>query len=113
MLYPAADDDPQVGPSERRNAASRAVYHIARYIEGMARAVSVRLDDDALQALNRLEASGLTRSEAIRKAPVEAAVRPEDRQTLAAEVAALEADEADREEMLAAADLMESLRAPR
>jgi Arc/MetJ-type ribon-helix-helix transcriptional regulator len=78
----------------------------------MAQPVSVRLDDDALQALNRLEASGLTRSEAIRKALVEAAARMEDRQALAAEVAALEADEDDRQEMLAVADLMESLRAP-
>ncbi|HEX9863678.1 MAG TPA: ribbon-helix-helix protein, CopG family [Acidimicrobiia bacterium] len=78
----------------------------------MARAVSVRLDEEALQALNRLEASGLTRSEAIRKALLEAAARMEDRQALAAEVAALEADEDDRQEMLAVADLMERLRAP-
>jgi hypothetical protein len=35
------------------------------------------------------------------------------RAELAAEVAALEADDADREEMLAVAGLMESLRAPR
>ena len=34
------------------------------------------------------------------------------RQTLAAEVAALEADEADRAEMSAVASLMEQLRAP-
>lgn len=32
---------------------------------------------------------------------------------MAAEVAALEADEADRQEMLDVAELMESLRAPR
>ncbi|MEA1903690.1 MAG: ribbon-helix-helix protein, CopG family [Actinomycetota bacterium] len=78
----------------------------------MAQAVSVRLDDEALHALRRLEATGMGRSEAIRKALVEAAARMEDRQALAAEVAALEADEADRHEMLAVADLMESLRAP-
>lgn len=78
----------------------------------MARAVSVRLDDDALLALSRLEAVGMSRSEAIRKALVETAARMEDRRALAAEVAALEADEQDRREMLTVAELMESLRAP-
>jgi hypothetical protein len=54
----------------------------------------------------------LGRSEAIRKALVEAASRLQYKQVLASEVAALEADEEDRLEMLAVADLMESLRAP-
>jgi len=71
----------------------------------------VRLDNEALQALGQLEATGMTRSEAIRSALVETAARRQDRQALAAEVAALEADEDDRAEMLAVADLMESLRA--
>lgn len=78
----------------------------------MAQAISVRLDDDALRALKQLEASGMTRSEAIRAALVAAAFRLRDMRTLAAEVAALEDDEDDRAEMLAVADLMESLRAP-
>ncbi len=78
----------------------------------MAQAISVRLDDDALRALSELEATGLSRSEAIRAALVEAASRLHDKQALAAEVAALEADEEDRAEMLAVAELMESLRAP-
>jgi Arc/MetJ-type ribon-helix-helix transcriptional regulator len=60
----------------------------------------------------RLEATGLTRSEAIRAALVEAANRLQDKQALAEEVAALEADDDDRAEMLAVADLMEQLRAP-
>jgi len=77
----------------------------------MAQAISVRLDDEALQALGQLEATGLTRSEAIRAALVETASRRQDKQALAAEVAALEADEDDRAEMLAVADIMESLRA--
>jgi hypothetical protein len=51
-------------------------------------------------------------SQAIRRALVDAAARLRDRETLAAEVAALEADGADRSEMLAVADLMERLRAP-
>jgi Arc/MetJ-type ribon-helix-helix transcriptional regulator len=79
----------------------------------MARAVSVRLDEHALRALSQLEATGLTRSEAIRIALVEAASRLGDKRAVAAEVAALEADDADRAEMALVADLMESLRAPR
>ncbi len=78
----------------------------------MAQAISVRLDEEALRALGLLEASGMTRSEAIRAALVDAATRLSDKGALAAEVAALEADEGDRAEMLAVADLMESLRAP-
>jgi metal-responsive CopG/Arc/MetJ family transcriptional regulator len=79
---------------------------------GMAQAISVRLDDDALRALSELEATGMSRSEAIRAAHVEAASRLRDKQALAAEVAALEADDDDRAEMMAVAELMESLRAP-
>ena len=79
----------------------------------MTYAVSVRLDDDATKALRVLEASGLNRSEAIRAALVEAARRRLSRAALAAESARLEADELDRSEMLAVAELMESMRAPR
>jgi antitoxin component of RelBE/YafQ-DinJ toxin-antitoxin module len=89
------------------------VYDRTRYNDLMARAISVRLDDEALRALAQLQATGLTRSEAIRTALVRAASRLHDKRALAAEVAALEADDGDREEMLAIADLMESLRAPR
>jgi len=78
----------------------------------MARAISVRLDDEALKALRRLEAAGMSRSDAIRSALVLAAGRLHRRQELAAEVAALEADGDDRQEMLDVAMLMESLRAP-
>lgn len=55
----------------------------------------------------------MSRSEAIRSALVESARRLRRSSELAAEVAALEVDEADRAEMLAVAGLMESLRAPR
>ena len=79
----------------------------------MTQAVSVRLDHEAMRALALLEANGKSRSEAIRSALVEAAARLGDRKSLAAEVASLEADEADRAEMLAVSELMESLRAPR
>lgn len=77
----------------------------------MAQAISVRLDDDAVRALAQLETTGMSRSAAIRFALVAAATRLCDRRALAAEVAALEADEADRAEMRAVAELMEQLRA--
>lgn len=79
----------------------------------MARAISVRLDDEAEKALRTLEATGLSQSEAIRTALL-GEVRHRRRSTeLSAEVAELETDEVDRAEMLAVAELMEVLRAPR
>ena len=79
---------------------------------GMTQAISVRLDDDAQRALRTLEAAGMSRSEAIRSSLIASADRRRRRSVLAAEAAELEADEADRDEMLAVAGLMESLRAP-
>ena len=78
----------------------------------MAEAISVRLDDEAVQALRKLEAAGMSRSEAIRSALIGSARRLQRGKELAAEVAALDADTDDRAEMLAVAQLMESLRAP-
>jgi Arc/MetJ-type ribon-helix-helix transcriptional regulator len=78
----------------------------------MSSAISVRLDPEALQALAQLEATGVSRSEAIRRAILDSAARLQKRATLAAEVAALEADEDDRREMVKVADFMESMRAP-
>jgi Arc/MetJ-type ribon-helix-helix transcriptional regulator len=77
----------------------------------MAKAISVRLDDDAQRALRILEGTGLSQSEAIRSALLASAERLKRRGVLAAEVAALEADEADRSEMLSIASMMESMRA--
>lgn len=79
----------------------------------MAHAISVRLDDESDRALRALEAAGMTRSEAIRSSLVASAQRLRRSSELAAEVAALEADDQDRDEMLAVAGLMESLRAAR
>ncbi len=79
----------------------------------MGSAISVRLDDEAEQALRTLEAAGFTRSEAIREALVHAAQRLRRSSELAAEVAALDADPDDAAEMQAVNELMESLRAPR
>jgi Arc/MetJ-type ribon-helix-helix transcriptional regulator len=78
----------------------------------MAPAISVRLDSEALQALAQLEATGVSRSEAIRQAILDSARRLRKRSELAAEVAALEADDEDRREMLEVAAFMESMRAP-
>ena len=76
----------------------------------MTQAISVRLDEAALRALRMMEATGMSRSEAIRTALVDTATRLNDKQALAAEVAVLESDTEDRAEMLAVADLMERLR---
>ena len=77
----------------------------------MSSAISVRLDREALQALAQLEATGLSRSEAMRRAILDSASRLRRRAALAAEVAELEADEADRREMLDVAAFMEGMRA--
>jgi predicted transcriptional regulator len=78
----------------------------------MSAAISVRLDAEAMQALTQLEAIGISRSEAVRRAILDSASRLRRRAALAAEVAALEADDADRREMLEVAAFMESMRAP-
>ena len=78
----------------------------------MPKAISVRLDDEAEQALQALEDSGLSRSEAIRASLLASARRLRRGSELAAEAAALETDESDRAEMQAFAKLMESMRAP-
>lgn len=78
----------------------------------MAMAVSVRLDDEALRALRQLEAGGMTRSEAIRRALVEAASVRGRARALADEAAALEADADDRAEIERVAGIMEDLRDP-
>ena len=77
----------------------------------MANAVSVRLDDEVRRALHTLEASGLSRSEAIRRSILDAAASFRRKDALRAEVAALDADEQDKEEMFEVATLMENLRA--
>ena len=77
----------------------------------MSSAISVRLDPEVLRALAQIESTGLSRSEAIRKAILDSAAMLRRRDALAVEVAALEADEDDRREMLEVADFMESMRA--
>ncbi len=88
----------------------RELYHI-RHTAKMAKAMSVRLDEETERALQTLESSGLTRCEAIRTSLLASAARLRRGRELAAEAAGLEAEEADRQEMHAVASLMESMRA--
>ena len=74
--------------------------------------ISVRLDDEARRALAELEATGVSRSDAVRQGLVVAAQRLRNRQRLVEEVAALAADEQDRAEAVEVAAMMEDLRAP-
>jgi antitoxin component of RelBE/YafQ-DinJ toxin-antitoxin module len=82
-----------------------------RHTSNTTKAISVRLDDDAERALRMLEATGLTRSEAIRTSLLASAERMRRRHEVAREAAALETDDADRAEMFAVASMMESMRA--
>lgn len=77
----------------------------------MTLAISVRLDAEAQRALAQLEASGLSRSDAIRSALIASARTARTREALREEMAALEADDDDRQEMLEVAAFMELLRA--
>lgn len=89
------------------------MYRDPRYGDDVPPAISVRLDEESARALRTLEAAGMSRSDAIRSALIEKAGQMNRRAALAAEVRALEEDEADRAEMQEVAGLMESLRAPR
>ena len=79
----------------------------------MGETISVRLDDSAQQALRQLESSGLSRSEAVRRALLGAAAQLARRREVAAEAAALAADEDDVREMRDVAAFMESMRTSR
>lgn len=72
--------------------------------------ISVRLDDDAQRALAGLEATGLTRSEAVRAGLRAAARRLRDRRKLVREAEALAADEDDVAEARVVRELMDDLR---
>lgn len=74
--------------------------------------ISVRLDEAARRALAELEATGLSRSDAVRRGLVAAAQRLRDRQRLVDEVTALATDDGDRKEAAAVSAMMEDLRAP-
>jgi antitoxin component of RelBE/YafQ-DinJ toxin-antitoxin module len=75
----------------------------------VARSLHVRLDEASAAALSIVRGEGLTDSEAVRTALREAAATRRLRSSLAAEVAALAADEADREEMRVVREEMDEL----
>jgi hypothetical protein len=77
----------------------------------MSSVVCVRLGPEAVRALAHIESTGLSRSQAIRKAILDSAARLRRRDALAAEVALLDADEDDRREMIDVADFMADMRA--
>ena len=79
-------------------------------ISRVEKAISIRLDDEAQEALRSLTGSGRSQSEAVREAIVELARRGR-RGDLAAEAERLGADREDRTEKARVARLMESLRA--
>ena len=78
----------------------------------MEKAISIRLDEEAQEALQSLTGSGRTQSEAVREAIVELAKRGR-RGDLAAEAKRLSVDRADRAEKDRVGRLVESLRAAR
>jgi len=75
----------------------------------VAEAISLRLDDQTRRALLRLQQTGLSQSEAVRKAVLDAAKALNEPTRLAAEIAALDADPKDRAEMKRLAEYMEML----
>ena len=79
----------------------------------MGRLISVRLDDESERALRRLEDSGLSRSEAIRRALIATARRSERRRAMAEELRALDDDPIDVAERRAITELMDRLRSDR
>jgi len=75
----------------------------------VAEAISLRLDDQTRRALLRLQQTGLSQSEAVRKAVIDAAEALTEPTRLAAEIAALDANPKDRAEMKRLAEYMEML----
>jgi len=75
----------------------------------VAEAISLRLDDRTRRALLRLQQTGMSQSEAVRKAVLDAAEALNEPTRLAAEIAALDADPKDRAEMKRLAEYMEML----
>ena len=81
-------------------------------VEMESKAISARLDEDAQRALAELEATGLSRTEAVRLGLLAAAQQLRDRSRLEEEVAALAADAEDLAEARRVAAMMEDLRDP-
>jgi Arc/MetJ-type ribon-helix-helix transcriptional regulator len=74
--------------------------------------ISIRLDDEAAAALRALERSGLSRSDAVRRALVAAASEQTRRDALVAEVERIAGSEADRREKAAISALLDEISEP-
>lgn len=79
------------------------------YTLQMGRSLHVRLDESSAAALNVIRGEGLSDSEAVRVALRETAERRREHASIAAEVQALAADNADRAEMRAIREQMAEL----
>jgi hypothetical protein len=75
----------------------------------MSKTVRARLDETSAEALAVLTSAGVTESEAVRRALVDAAARARRRSELATEVARLAADPADQAARAAVMADMEAL----
>lgn len=75
----------------------------------VAEAISLRLDDQTRRALSRLQQTGLSQSEAVRQAILDAATALNEPTRLAAEIAALDANPKDLSESKRLAEFMELL----
>lgn len=71
--------------------------------------ISIRLDDQTRRALLRLQQTGLSQSESVRQAILDAAHALSEPKRLAAEIAALDANSKDRAESKLLAEFMEKL----
>jgi Arc/MetJ-type ribon-helix-helix transcriptional regulator len=76
------------------------------------KAISIRLDEEAQEALRKLTGSGRSQSDAVREAIVELARRGQ-RGDLVSEAKRLSVDSEDRAEKARVARLMEAIRAAR
>ena len=75
----------------------------------VAEAISLRLDEQTRRALLRLQQTGLSQSEAVRQAILDAATALNEPTRLAAEIAALDANPKDLAESKRLAEFMELL----
>lgn len=105
-------------PGTGRNGAAVSAQTRQRHTSviqstpAMEKAISIRLDEEAQEALRALTGSGRSQSDAVREAIVELARRGR-RGVLVAEAERLSVDRGDRAEKARVARLMESLRAAR
>lgn len=114
IVVPATTQARRISPPGRHDAdlLTAAASYNCDTLAQVEKAISIRLDEEAQEALRALTGSGRSQSEAVREAIVELARRGR-RSDLAAEAKRLSIDRDDRAEKARVARLMESLRAAR